>query len=372
MEYIKYLLVIILLTQFSTAQQIKPEDLDKELTTPININMDLAVHERYADLHAKYAQTLGELADDIVVKAQKELGGKFTFTLLETIVRFFYYTKTQPDMFDEVMEISKASGVKASTLVFFNYYYEADGKACSSIVGRDTNNQIIFGSNLDFVFFKNIKKLTYQGAFYKNNELLYKSNNIYGLIGNLRGTRPGKYTLAINQREAKGNLMRALFMKDGFETLYFIRHVLENAEDFDQAVKLIETSTLKSSAFYVIGGISQNQGCVVERDEDTVHNKYCLTDTVWYLVQTNYDRDQPDPASDCRRGPAEQKMDTLGQANFNQANLLKILSEDPSHVVGYNGKGGNEATITTIISTNGENKTFDMWLWDVDELPDPK
>lgn len=187
-------------------------------------------------------------------------------------------------MFDEVMEISKATGIKVSTIVFFNFYYEADGTACTSVVSRDSNNQIIFGSNLDFVFFKNIKKLTYQGAFYKNNKLLYKANNIYGLVGNLRGTRPGKYTLSINQREANGNLMRALFFQDGFETLYFIRHVLETAEDYDSALKLIQEAPLKSNAYYTIGGISGNQGCVVERDEDSVHKTYCLTDTLWYLV----------------------------------------------------------------------------------------
>lgn len=50
--------------------------------------------------------------------------------------------------------------------------------------------------------------------------------------------------------------------------------------------------------------------------------------------------------------------------------MFEILAEDPNHVVGYNGKGGDEATITTITSTNDpSDTTFDMWLWDVDEIP---
>jgi hypothetical protein len=334
--------------------------------------MDLAVHERYAELHKRYASTLAGLADDIVEKAQKELGGQFTFKLLETIIKFFYYSKTRPDMFDEVMEVSKATGIKASTIVFFNFYYEADGRACTSVVARQTDDTVLFGSNLDFVFFKNIKKLTYQGAFYKGGQLLYKSNNIYGLVGNLRGTRPGKYTLAINQREANGNLLRALFFKDGFETLFFIRHVLENAEDFPSALKMIEETPLKSNAFYTIAGPGKNDGCVVERNEDNVNAKYCLDDKTWFLVQTNYDRSDPDPISDHRRVPAENKFKKLTQAGLNEDSMLEILSEDPNHVIGINGKGGNEATITTIISTNsGENKKFTMYLWDVDVIPQP-
>ena len=61
----------------------------------------------------------------------------------------------------------------------------------------------------------------------------------------------------------------------------------------------------------MIGGVSGNQGCVVERDEDDAHQTYCLTDDVWYLVQTNYDRDQPDPKDDYRRIPTENKLNTL-------------------------------------------------------------
>ena len=165
------------------AQKIDPTKMGKSKPDPIPINLDLPVHERYAKLHQNFASTLAGLANDIVSKAKKELGGNFTFMLLETIIRFFYFTRTQPDMFDEIMEVSKATGVSATTLVFFNFYYEADGTACSSIVARQSNQEILFGSNLDFVFFKNIKKLTFFGQYFKQNKLLYESNSIYGLVG---------------------------------------------------------------------------------------------------------------------------------------------------------------------------------------------
>jgi len=37
-----------------------------------------------------------------------------------------------------------------------------------------------------------------------------------------------------------------------------------------------------------------------------------LSDTTWFLVQTNYDRDHPDPKHDYRRIPAENKLKERG------------------------------------------------------------
>lgn len=63
------LLITCLLAKVCLTQHIIPEDMKKTLTTPININMDLSVHERYAELNKKYASTLAGLADDILSKA---------------------------------------------------------------------------------------------------------------------------------------------------------------------------------------------------------------------------------------------------------------------------------------------------------------
>ena len=47
---------------------------------------------------------------------------------------------------------------------------------------------------------------------------------------------------------------------------------------------------------------------VIERDPEGPHAVYELTDTRWFLVQTNYDRTQPEPLIDTRRIPMEKRV----------------------------------------------------------------
>jgi len=52
----------------------------------------------------------------------------------------------------------------------------------------------------------------------------------------------------------------------------------------------------------------------------------------WFLVQTNYDRWQPDPADDNRRTYGEEAMLRLGQSyGATQVGLWMALSEWPVH-----------------------------------------
>lgn len=63
---------------------------------------------------------------------------------------------------------------------------------------------------------------------------------------------------------------------------------------------------------------------MIERDSDGVHGFYTLNSTTWFLVQTNYDRDQPDPRHDPRRVPVENRIRERGQGGFTE----KVLFED--------------------------------------------
>ncbi len=57
---------------------------------------------------------------------------------------------------------------------------------------------------------------------------------------------------------------------------------------------------------------------MIERNVDSVHAYYELSVTNWFLIQTNYDRDYPDPLHDPRRVPVEKKMrkEERGNQNF--------------------------------------------------------
>ena len=84
---------------------------------------------------------------------------------------------------------------------------------------------------------------------------------------------------------------------------------------------------------------------VIERSNNYTHAHYELSEERWFLVQTNYDRDQPDPIHDPRRTPAEKRMAQLG-TGLTPEELLKVMLQWPTM---------NIATIMTSIMVPGKS-----------------
>lgn len=57
---------------------------------------------------------------------------------------------------------------------------------------------------------------------------------------------------------------------------------------------------------------------VIERETDSVHAYYELSEENWFLVQTNSDRDVPDPVIDPRRIPVENRLRERGNVHFEE------------------------------------------------------
>ena len=87
---------------------------------------------------------------------------------------------------------------------------------------------------------------------------------------------------------------------------------------------------------------------VIERETDHTHAYYELSDYMWFLVQTNYDTDQPDPENDQRRIPVELKLSQRGNINFSEDVLMQQMSAWPTF---------NIATIFTDILIPGTGYT---------------
>lgn len=61
---------------------------------------------------------------------------------------------------------------------------------------------------------------------------------------------------------------------------------------------------------------------MIERETNSVNAYYELSEANWFLVQTNYDRDYPDPLHDPRRVPVELRLRHRGNVHFNEQNLM--------------------------------------------------
>lgn len=71
-----------------------------------------------------------------------------------------------------------------------------------------------------------------------------------------------------------------------------------------------------------MAGIKPFEGTVIERDVNKVHAFYELSQENWFIVQTNYDREYPDPLHDPRRVPVEKRLRERGNILFERETLM--------------------------------------------------
>ncbi len=107
----------------------------------------------------------------------------------------------------------------------------------------------------------------------------------------------------------------------------------------------MRTENISASVYFIIAGLEANEGMVIERDPVGAHAFYELSDETWFLVQTNYDRDQPEPIYDQRRIPMEKRVHDRGQ-NFTVNTVMTEMFKWPNF---------NIATIMTAVMVPSQN-----------------
>ncbi len=82
-----------------------------------------------------------------------------------------------------------------------------------------------------------------------------------GSIGVVTGLAPGRFAVAINAVSAPDERARAT----GYPVLLFLARVLEDAPDFDAALRLMTQTRLAASCLLTLVGVENHQRVVVER-----------------------------------------------------------------------------------------------------------
>ena len=114
-------------------------------------------------------------------------------------------------------------------------------------------------------------------------------------------------------------------IKNGIPTCWLLRKVVEEETTYAKTVQRLKATKIAGPVYFAISGIQGNEGIIIERDSDNIHAAYELSDSTWFLVQTNYDRDQPDPKDDQRRISAENRLIKIGNSNFNEQTLFDVV-----------------------------------------------
>jgi len=107
------------------------------------------------------------------------------------------------------------------------------------------------------------------------------------------------------------------------------RDVFTNENTYASAVENLSTGHLIADVYYIIGGVSANEGAVISRNRLNASDVWVLNSTKWFEVQTNYDHWNQPPWFDDRVVPADEAMTALGQENLSLDGLFKVLSVKP-------------------------------------------
>eukprot|EP00827_Trimyema_finlayi_P005651 TRINITY_DN608_c0_g1_i2.p1 TRINITY_DN608_c0_g1~~TRINITY_DN608_c0_g1_i2.p1 ORF type:complete len:233 (-),score=56.74 TRINITY_DN608_c0_g1_i2:77-775(-) len=180
---------------------------------------------------------------------------------------------------------------------------------------------------------------------------LYTASFVLGTVGFHSGMKPQEFAVSINSRKAyddeyfRKNFIQIL-QQQKWNVQYILRKCLENAQTYQEAVEILSTVSLDQTVYFIVSGTQKNEGVVIERDKEAVYAAYKLSESKWFLVQTNYDREIDDMPilifnqtlqdaklshkRDNRKTPAEDKLYEIGQNNIKRELLMNsILSQAP-------------------------------------------
>uniref|UniRef100_A0A8C7YYK3 Acid ceramidase n=1 Tax=Oryzias sinensis TaxID=183150 RepID=A0A8C7YYK3_9TELE len=295
------------------------------------VDLDLPPSKRWAPL-------IAERKNDLVsmIQAIKDMANAFVPSgrLIELVdIALPLMADTLPSPFsEEIKGIADASGVPLGEVVLFNIFYEVF-TVCTSVVAEDSKGNLLHGRNLDFGLFlgwdvknkswtisEKLKPLVVNLDFKKNNQTVFKSTNFAGYVGMLTGIKPHMFTLTMNERFSLdggyiGILEWILGQRDGMWMSFLTRTVLEKANSYEEAKKLLAETKLLAPAYFILGGNQTGQGCIITRSRTLSIDVLEIDPKLdrWYVLETNYDHWKEPFFLDDRRTPAMRCMNQTTQ-----------------------------------------------------------
>jgi acid ceramidase len=109
------------------------------------------------------------------------------------------------------------------------------------------------------------------------------------------------------------------------------RYAMENFDNYEDAFNYLKNTKIVAPCYYIVGGVNGNEGSVITRAREYAVDIWPLSETTWWLVETNYDHWLQPTADDAdRRKHAIDFIEAAGQGNMNTLNLFQLLSEYPN------------------------------------------
>ncbi|XP_071950236.1 acid ceramidase-like [Antedon mediterranea] len=311
------------------------------------LNLDLPPQQRWANLAKEKAPQIKDMINSIINLVGSVVNTTEAIAFVDK--EFALLADGLPAPYgDEMKGIATAANIPLGQVVLYNVFYELF-TLCTSIVAEAPNGTLYHARNLDFGLFlgwdvendtwslsEKLRPLIINVDYQSKGETVARAVHFAGYIGVLTGVKPGVLTLSMNERFQLdggyiGFIKWLLGDHSGKWMGFFIREVLVDSISYEAAKKSIMTEELLAPAYFILGGNSSGQGCVITRSRETMDNleEMTKTESGWFVLQTNYDNWKNAPFFDDRRTPGDKCMNRLTQNKVGLAGIYNVLSTKP-------------------------------------------
>lgn len=238
---------------------------------------------------------------------------------------------------------------------------------CTSFVVQDPDNKVWMGRNLDWNFPDVLKEFIINVDFHKGGKSLYKATTAVGFVGILHAVKPGKFSWSMDARRKGGNIglnLLEMALGSGVRTPeQHARYVFETEDSYSAAVDALANTEIVNPVYYIVGGVSKDEGAVLARDRKGVVHTYLMEEEIaspggnvqkdFWVGITNYDLEHhPIPADD-RATPLTNNLNALEGQAFGDKELWTVLETWPTF--------NSHTDITAVVDV--ASGAFDVVVW---------
>ena len=340
-----------------------PRDLPIFPKTPkvYDIDLDQSYEDQWKPILLDFDTALLSFIQQLGIHAD------LAFELLD-VVDYPLVASYNTEFAEEVQAISRIMNVTFTEVVMLNVVYDLTAQ-CTSTLIQDPEGNVFHSRNLDFPWAPSLADMIFHGRYFKDGELLYEAISLVGYTGLLTGIKTGAYSFSIDQfnlpkdPDVIQNIEIAVMdivelLRQGQTPPFVVRDAFRTIPDYDSFVKYLEDTGTTSRAFYIVAGTQPGQGVVITKYRDSVENTTVLDaeNGKWFVVQTNYAGNVPDPEDDNRATAGTDFLNGIGWSHITKENLVEeVMTQYPLF--------NNETIHTTVMQASTGYFNTTIWSW---------
>lgn len=257
-----------------------------------------------------------------------------------------------PEHYAEVEGLANATGLPLRTVVSWSFYHDLahtnwtaasvlQQRDCTGILVAGADGRVVHGRNHDDPFQQLIRPLALHLTFTSGGKEQYSALSWYWFGGTMETfVKRGAFTLEENWRTVTSlgtDVIDAV--EHGVASQgNLLRRAAANTFSYAEAVAFLADTPVATALYIIISGAGAKEGAVITRAgigeapgavKWPVVSLANTTADFPVLVQTNYDRWEPDPKDDARRTAALATLRSIGVAEAATDNGVACVANSP-------------------------------------------